>query len=837
MSDYFSHDIKLQPGTRARAEDVNDRFDGVVQGFDKLPTPHGTMKGFAGPVAVGDATGLAHAAPVGQVVDGRLFYAQDTGTVNSHIVDLVIAPAAYTVGMQVAFKALHGNTGAATLNLNGLGQKQLVRANGSQLSSGDYLAGAIVTAVYDGSKFVVTSYLPGQETEIKAQRDTVVQAAADAISAKNAVVIAKDESEAAQTGSQIARAAAEAANINAQSAKEAAEAAQAGAETARTGAETARTGAQTARAGAESAKVAAETARADTLAIYGSTTAVQNAVSTAQDSASTATSAKNLAAEWAGKGEDLAVTGFPGKYSAKHHAIKASALKAGAEAAKVGADTAKTAAQTAKSAAETARDGAETAKVASEAARDKSQKWADEQKGVPVEPGKYSAKHWAEKAAEMVFAGGLETVNVTPPLTVDKSDVNAPEIGFSGTKADVGLDNVDNTSDQDKPISTATQAALNGKANTAHRHDEVYELKNANIQEHISSTGNTHNLTLAQLGAAAATHGHTSLLNLVATGSLTDDPNKFTEGLRLTNHSNGPLGTNSEYFYILTFFYNTQGSAANRSQLAIGYRGSKLYTRNWFSADGWSAWVSCHNSAVLGEIQPVLATKADKDETEAAISSISRSMVPVGTIIPYMGGYFSDSGNAGFTSVWGNDAASLNARFNEDGWYVCDGAMLNLPGSPFFDGVNRYLPNLTDDRFVMGSTSAGGVGGSNTISHTHTIAHTHTMAHVHWVNAHTLAEWQMPYHSHTQHNETWANVPGSSYRTARTSGNWCNSISHGGRAHIATYPTGSSGAHDHGNTGGASTSTTSAASAASSGAVSLENRPKFVSCLYLMKVV
>lgn len=31
------------------------------------------------------------------------------------------------------------------------------------------------------------------------------------------------------------------------------------------------------------------------------------------------------------------------------------------------------------------------------------------------------------------------------------------------TKADVGLDNVDNTSDANKPISTATQTALNGK--------------------------------------------------------------------------------------------------------------------------------------------------------------------------------------------------------------------------------------------------------------------------------------------------------------------------------------------------------------------------------------
>ena len=37
-------------------------------------------------------------------------------------------------------------------------------------------------------------------------------------------------------------------------------------------------------------------------------------------------------------------------------------------------------------------------------------------------------------------------------------------------KADVGLGNVDNTSDANKPVSTATQTALNGKANTSHSH-------------------------------------------------------------------------------------------------------------------------------------------------------------------------------------------------------------------------------------------------------------------------------------------------------------------------------------------------------------------------------
>ncbi|MBL8159333.1 hypothetical protein JNJ66_02665 [Candidatus Saccharibacteria bacterium] len=52
---------------------------------------------------------------------------------------------------------------------------------------------------------------------------------------------------------------------------------------------------------------------------------------------------------------------------------------------------------------------------------------------------------------------------------------NVTPAGFKGDlaldKADVGLNWVDNTADLDKPVSTATQTALDGKANTSHIHD------------------------------------------------------------------------------------------------------------------------------------------------------------------------------------------------------------------------------------------------------------------------------------------------------------------------------------------------------------------------------
>lgn len=46
-------------------------------------------------------------------------------------------------------------------------------------------------------------------------------------------------------------------------------------------------------------------------------------------------------------------------------------------------------------------------------------------------------------------------------------------------KGDVGLGNVDNTSDAAKPISTATQTALDGKSPTSHNHDASYEAAGA----------------------------------------------------------------------------------------------------------------------------------------------------------------------------------------------------------------------------------------------------------------------------------------------------------------------------------------------------------------------
>ena len=62
------------------------------------------------------------------------------------------------------------------------------------------------------------------------------------------------------------------------------------------------------------------------------------------------------------------------------------------------------------------------------------------------------------------------------------------------TKSQIGLGSVDNTSDANKPISNATQTALNGKSSTTHNHSGIYEpvfSKNSAFNKAFGNTAGT----------------------------------------------------------------------------------------------------------------------------------------------------------------------------------------------------------------------------------------------------------------------------------------------------------------------------------------------------------
>lgn len=122
---------------------------------------------------------------------------------------------------------------------------------------------------------------------------------------------------------------------------------------------------------------------------------VYDARSDAVNSAAAALGSENKASEWAENPEDNAVE--PGKYSALHHASKASA------SAQSASNSASNASQSA-SAASTSEGNASDSASAAQTSEDKAEKWAESPEDTQVEPGKYSALHHASKAASSASA-------------------------------------------------------------------------------------------------------------------------------------------------------------------------------------------------------------------------------------------------------------------------------------------------------------------------------------------------------------------------------------------------------------------------------------------------
>ena len=78
-------------------------------------------------------------------------------TVNDYTVTVSPAPAAYTSSMLVAFKTTHANTSGVTIQVNALGTKTLLDADGTALTSNDIKSGGLVIAYYDGTSFYLVS--------------------------------------------------------------------------------------------------------------------------------------------------------------------------------------------------------------------------------------------------------------------------------------------------------------------------------------------------------------------------------------------------------------------------------------------------------------------------------------------------------------------------------------------------------------------------------------------------------------------------------------------------------------------------------------------------------
>jgi hypothetical protein len=152
--------------------------------------------------AVPLAANLAPGELALNITDGVLFYEDNGGVVQrlavrgpasqggaelwltsvagTNTITATVTPAitAYAAGQTFRFVAAGANTGAATLNIGGLGARDLTKGGTSPLGGGDIKSGSIVTVSYDGIRFQLSSVASLVPSGTTAQRPASPQVGA-----------------------------------------------------------------------------------------------------------------------------------------------------------------------------------------------------------------------------------------------------------------------------------------------------------------------------------------------------------------------------------------------------------------------------------------------------------------------------------------------------------------------------------------------------------------------------------------------------------------------------------------------------------------------------------
>jgi hypothetical protein len=185
--------------------------------------------------------------------------------------------------------------------------------------------------------------------------------------------------------------------------------------------------------------------------------------------------------------------------------------------------------------------------------------------------------------------------------------------------------------------------------------------------------------------------------------------------------------------------------------------------------------------------------------------------VPLGGVIPVVSTYTASNNGGGSPS----DLSLLtpsSGQVTVDGFMRCDGVEIINPLSPF---VGRYVPNISDDRFIQGSNTSSSLSGVNGANNGN--------------NTVTLTINEMPNHNHGGSTNEAGNSsvsPGqyglirSNLNLPRTVDAFVNDSL--GEPDIVTPP----GAWNH-----------SHGIASQGNAQSFDIRPKYISGIYLMRVI
>jgi hypothetical protein len=101
---------------------------------------------------VGEGSARNHYAAISQLQDAGVVYGTSGGAANVQTLSFTPAITAYAAGQRFFFKAGFTNTGAMTMNINGVGAKNVYLGNAA-LSGNEVIVNNVYLIVYDGTQF------------------------------------------------------------------------------------------------------------------------------------------------------------------------------------------------------------------------------------------------------------------------------------------------------------------------------------------------------------------------------------------------------------------------------------------------------------------------------------------------------------------------------------------------------------------------------------------------------------------------------------------------------------------------------------------------------------
>ena len=229
----------------------------------------------------------------------------------------------------------------------------------------------------------------------------------------------------------------------------------------------------------------------------------------------------------------------------------------------------------------------------------------------------------------------LDNLNTGPVVSV-----NGKFGAVNLVKADLGLGNVDNTSDLDKPISTATQAALGGKSDSGHAHGAATTsaagfmsaadktkldgvATNANNYTHPTGDGNLHvpatgTTNSGKVLTAGATAGSLSWVAPLALGS--------TAGTALGTAAAGTATTAARSDHVHPVQTSVSGNAGTATKLETAR------TINGVSFDGSANITINAVDSTARELAITAGTTAQYWRGDKSWQALNKSAVGLGNV-------------------------------------------------------------------------------------------------------------------------------------------------------------------------------------------------------------